>query len=132
MINDFNALGARLARDLMAVGDENGDKACRMEYKGGIYPNNETNLGGMCEAALAGFFAARLRDYLDASIAEQEAEIARLREDAERYRWLRDQHTYNGARDSVARWYVQAGCEPVPCDPGALDSEIDAARKEQP
>lgn len=49
--------------------------------------------------------------------------------DAERYRWLRSQHTYDGEGDSdIRRWYVQAGREPVPCDPGALDAAIDAAR----
>lgn len=64
MINDFNALGARLARDLMAIGDEGEDKARRIEYKGGEYPNNETTLGGMGEIALAKFFTARLRHYL--------------------------------------------------------------------
>ncbi len=54
--------------------------------------------------------------------------IDALRKDAERYRWLREQHTYDGEGDSdITRWYVQAGREPVPCDPGALDDEIDAA-----
>lgn len=57
--------------------------------------------------------------------------------DARRYRWLREQHTYDGSGDSdIARWFVQAGREPVPCDPGALDYEIDAAidaaQKEKP
>lgn len=51
-----------------------------------------------------------------------------MEKDAKRYRWLRAQHTYDGEGDSdIARWYVQAGRDPVPCDPGALDDEIDAA-----
>lgn len=57
-----------------------------------------------------------------------EARQAALERDAARYRWLREQHTYDGEGDSdIKRWYVQAGREPVPCDPGALDAEIDAA-----
>lgn len=48
--------------------------------------------------------------------------------DAERYRWLRHQHTYDGKGHSdITRWFVQAGREPVPCDPGVLDETIDAA-----
>lgn len=47
--------------------------------------------------------------------------------DAERYRWLRAQHTYDDeCIDGYARWFVQAGKEPIPCDPGALDECIDA------
>lgn len=61
-------------------------------------------------------------------IARLKAEVEALRKDAERYRWLREQHTYDGEGDSdITRWYVKAGREPVPCDPGALDAEIDAA-----
>lgn len=56
------------------------------------------------------------------------AEAQKAGKDAGRYRWLREQHTYDGEGDSdITRWYVQAGREPVPCDPGALDAEIDAA-----
>ena len=49
---------------------------------------------------------------LHAQIAERDAEIARLREDAERYRWIRD-----------------GGIQGYP---GEMDAAIDAARKEQP
>ena len=72
--------------------------------------------------------ALKLLDDGIAAMDARAAELAAMRRDAARYRWLRDQHTYDGEGDSdITRWYVQAGREPVPCDPGALDTEIDAA-----
>jgi hypothetical protein len=59
------------------------------------------------------------------------AEIAELRKDAERYRWLRTQHTYDGRGEggNAGCWFVMAGREAVPCDPGSLDDCIDEAMK---
>jgi hypothetical protein len=61
-------------------------------------------------------------------------DIATILHDARRYRWLRAQHQYDGKGewDSEAaanRWFVMAGKEPVPCDPGALDAAIDYEMK---
>ena len=60
-LND--GLGLKLARDLMALGDLQ-TKAQRIEFKGGTWPNAEISQGGMCEEALARFFASRLAEYL--------------------------------------------------------------------
>lgn len=57
--------GAELARRLFAVPNEPGDRTQRIEFKGGKYPEAETNLGGYCESALAEWFTAEL-DRLDA------------------------------------------------------------------
>lgn len=74
-------------------------------------------------------FGSRMNGHKpDALCHEAADELERLRADAERYRWLRLQHTYDGEGDSdIARWFVQAGRDPVPCDPGALDDCIDEA-----
>ena len=62
----FKHIGDRLARDLMAVGDEPGHPAIRMEYKGLTgHGDEEQAQGGMCEDALASFFTRKLRSYLN-------------------------------------------------------------------
>jgi len=48
-------LGVYLARKLFELGDEPHDKAQRIEFKGGVYPDRETNLGGLTESSLADF-----------------------------------------------------------------------------
>lgn len=48
-------LAAYLARQIFEIGDEPNDKAQRLEFKGGTYPDHETNLGGLSESSLADF-----------------------------------------------------------------------------
>jgi len=42
-----------LARRVFRVCDREGDRVKRIEMKGGQWPDHETNLGGLCEDALA-------------------------------------------------------------------------------
>lgn len=53
-----------LARELFALGDFGAvnDRTQRIEFKGGIWPDSETDLGGMCEGAMVSFFVTRLRE----------------------------------------------------------------------
>ena len=46
-------LAKRLAREIFELGDDPHDKAQRIEFKGGTYPDHETKLGGLCESSLA-------------------------------------------------------------------------------
>lgn len=46
-------LAVLVARDVFKYLDIADDKCQRLEGKGGIYPKNETTLGGLCESALA-------------------------------------------------------------------------------
>ena len=57
-------VGIRLAKDLLAVGDEFHSPAHRIQFMGGKYPDNEKNQGGLCEEALAAFFTTKLKEYL--------------------------------------------------------------------
>ena len=57
-------LGAQLAKDLLAIGGDPESPAHRVQFKGGKYPDDEKDQGGMCETALASFFAAKLKEYL--------------------------------------------------------------------
>ena len=50
-------MGVYLARKLFELGDEGADKAQRLEFKGGRYPDHETRLGGLCETSLASSIA---------------------------------------------------------------------------
>jgi hypothetical protein len=52
-----------------------------------------------------------------------EAEMARLREDAERYRWMRERHE-NTIMD------IYNSISPAMISPELLDAAIDAARKD--
>ena len=54
---------------------------------------------------------------------ERDAEIARLREDAERYRWMRERHE-NTIMD------IYNSISPAMISPELLDAAIDAARKD--
>jgi hypothetical protein len=66
-------LGAYLARELLALGDDGTPGQCtRVQFRLGLWPD-DIPCGGMCESALADFFA-RL---LDARLA-----ISRARGDA--------------------------------------------------
>lgn len=46
-------MAAALARGIFACGDEPNDKAQRIQFMGGSWPDSETNLGGLSEVALA-------------------------------------------------------------------------------
>lgn len=63
---NYDAIGAAVARDVFALGDDLAppDKAQRLEYKGGKWPEAETVLGGLCEQALAGHIADSLRRHM--------------------------------------------------------------------
>lgn len=69
----------------------------------------------------AGLTAARLSDRVTAALAEAAAEIERLREDAERYKWLRDvgDETWTALTTRASK------------GPTTIDAAIDAARQEQ-
>lgn len=55
-------LADRLATHVFEQGDEDrpGGRVQRLQYKGGKYPDCETDLGGLCQEALAGI----IRDFL--------------------------------------------------------------------
>lgn len=53
-------LAQRIARAIFASGDAPDDKAQRIEFKGGTWPDNETNLGGLCEESLAALILGQL------------------------------------------------------------------------
>ena len=48
-----NELAAIIAREILELGSEPNDKCHRIAFKGGAYPDNETELGGLCEGPLA-------------------------------------------------------------------------------
>jgi hypothetical protein len=45
-------LVTKIAHHIFNCGHEPNDKVQRLEFKGGQYPDNETNLGGLCLDAL--------------------------------------------------------------------------------
>jgi hypothetical protein len=53
-------LARRIAHAIFVAGECNGQKAHRIEFKGGTWPDHETNLGGLCEKALAELIAKNL------------------------------------------------------------------------
>jgi len=55
-------LANTIAREIFKVGSDPHDKAHRIEFKGGAYPNDETSLGGFCESALATHILSTLRN----------------------------------------------------------------------
>lgn len=55
-------LGVYLARQIFKAGDDSSDKVQRIAFKGGKYGKTETDLGGFCEAALAGYLQTALDD----------------------------------------------------------------------
>ena len=48
-------LAVLITRAIFACGDERDDKTQRIQFKGGHWPDAETNLGGFNEPALAAF-----------------------------------------------------------------------------
>ena len=57
------AIGKHIARRVFSMGDRNGDKCQRLEFKGGNWPDNETSLGGICESSLASHIASILSEF---------------------------------------------------------------------
>lgn len=58
-------LGAYIAREIFKAGDEPTDKVQRISFRGGMYSTGgqfETDLGGMCEGALADHIRTTLDD----------------------------------------------------------------------
>lgn len=53
MSSNLTAIAQRLARVIFEAGDQPHDKVQRIEFRGGSYPDRETSLGGMNQAALA-------------------------------------------------------------------------------
>ena len=53
-------LEKRIARAIFACGDQPNDKVQRIQFMGGQWPDGETDLGGMCEEALATLIAKNL------------------------------------------------------------------------
>ena len=53
-------LARYLARELFKAGSEANDKAHRIQFKGGRWPDNETSLGGFGEPMLADWFERTL------------------------------------------------------------------------
>ena len=56
-------LAEKVARDIMAIGDEPNSKAQRLQYMGGEYPDNEKKQGGLCENALADVIEESLHEH---------------------------------------------------------------------
>lgn len=56
----YMELGQRLARSILDCGSEG--RAHRVALKGGSYPDKETDLGGLCETALACHIRGELID----------------------------------------------------------------------
>ena len=45
-------MAQKIAQAIMRVGDEPGSPCKRIQFKGGEWPDNERNQGGLCEDAL--------------------------------------------------------------------------------
>lgn len=59
---DKTPLAELLARRLFECGDEGGSAVQRIAFKGGRYPNDERDQGGMCEAAVVALFRTVIDD----------------------------------------------------------------------
>jgi len=51
---DYRTIAGYVARDIFAAGDEawRGERTQRIQFMGGEWPDNETEIGGFCEEAL--------------------------------------------------------------------------------
>jgi len=65
-----NDLPEKLARAIFAVGDDSHDKTQRIAFKGGKWPEAETDLVGLCEEALATVIRAALANLPEAMKAK--------------------------------------------------------------
>lgn len=61
-LDRYAALGARIARSILEVSSDGGPRATRIALKVGTWPDNETDLGGLCESALASHIRGVLID----------------------------------------------------------------------
>lgn len=61
-MKDHIEIGRTIAREIFAIGDEAKNPCQRIEFKGGKWPDEETNNGGIGEGPLAGFIADKLKD----------------------------------------------------------------------
>jgi len=57
---DCYALAVTIARSIFAAGDEPGSPCKRIQFKGGKWPDNERNQGGIGETPLVALIAAQL------------------------------------------------------------------------
>lgn len=57
-------LAEKVAKDVFSELELNGDKCQRLAAKGGKWPEAETDLGGLCEPALAEMIEVSLRRHL--------------------------------------------------------------------
>ena len=57
-------LSRKIAREVFDYVEFPGDSVQRLAYKGGQYPDAETDLGGLCEEALAGVIQSALDKHL--------------------------------------------------------------------
>ena len=67
MIINYQNFAEQLANALFIRGSEPDDKAQRIQFMGGRYPDNETKLGGLGRTALTEFFEVELRHRSPAS-----------------------------------------------------------------
>jgi hypothetical protein len=64
-MTDYKKLGALVARDLFAIGDEYKAPTTRIAFISGQWPDNERAQGGLCEDALARDLATILEKHLE-------------------------------------------------------------------
>lgn len=62
MANKKPDLATHLARKIFEVGDESKDKVRRIQFRGGV-GHTETDLGGLCEPALATHIRSAIDQY---------------------------------------------------------------------
>lgn len=60
MTDNIMELAEKIATNLLEAGSMDGNKVHRIQFKGGDWPNNETNLGGFGKAGLVGFLEGEL------------------------------------------------------------------------
>lgn len=92
---DHENQAAEIARRIFRCGDEFGDTVQRIQFKGGTYPDSETNQGGMCEKALSTFIAPIIRDASAEITAERDALVEALTELVS-LKSYKDQHGKDG------------------------------------
>ena len=68
----INELATKLAKDIFDELEHNGDKCQRLAAKGGKWPETETDLGGLCEPALAERIEVSLRKHIGAETTESD------------------------------------------------------------
>lgn len=59
---EASELASILAREIFKLGDEPNSPCQRLEFKGGEWPDNEREQGGICEQALVEFLAKQIKN----------------------------------------------------------------------